>query len=156
MCWLLVNTCLQVLGTLCSKVPNPQLLQASGVAILAALELVLKGLGSSSALRSTERQLQSGLRALNTILMAAQSKHGLNLIDLVEALRQCFTFGIQLGVVSSVASPVDLAFGSASTQSTPGVGQAPTHYRPPHRRQSSSNSAGELFRYFVLHGIKHL
>lgn len=138
---------LQVLGTLCSKAPDQQLLHASGKSILGALESSLKAINSKSALKSTERHIHTGLRALNIILTSAQSKHGLNMIDLVEILRQCFTFGVDLEAVSSTVSPSGLVLSPAGAQPASAVRQTAARYRPPHRRQSSSNSGQLLPNY---------
>lgn len=134
---------LQVLGTLCSKAPDQQLLHASGQSILGSLESALKAVHSKSAQKSTERHIHTGLRALNIILTSAQSKHGLNMIDLVEVLRQCFTFGVDLEAVSSTASSSGLGLSPAAAHSASVVTPTAARYRPPHRRQSSSNS-GQL------------
>ena len=136
---------LQVLGTLCTKLHDPQPLQKSGQSIVAALDVAYKAQSRQSAAKAFERLFQTGLRTLNIILVSSQTRHGLNMIDIVEVLRQCFTFSVDLEVASSLPATSALALGSASLQSAPAnAGQGTVRYRPPHARRQSSSSSGML------------
>ena len=143
----MLSTCwvsLQAIATLCSKAMDPTLLQKSGQAILATLEHAIKT--SNQGSKPAERVYLTALHTLSSILMSNSQQHGLNLIDCVEALRQCFTSGVELTLSTG---PVPVAAAALGTLGSPALqnpasaaGLSSARYRPPHARRRSSSNAG--------------
>ena len=134
---------MQVLACSCSKVSDQKLLQQAGRTTLQLLR-TCHDAGSKIMEKSLAAKLfTSGFRALNSVLAALRGQHSMNTAELVDLLRNFFTYGIELDVTSRAAFP---ASATGETSLTAQLSQSSLlgsklPYRPPHaRRRSSSNS----------------
>ena len=143
----------QALATHCSKVSDHKLLQQSAKAILEVLKACHDAANDLKDTSSSSKLYTAGFRALNSIIAALRSEHGMSTAELVELLRHFFTYGNELVAATTIPFTAATAGGTAVTvTAAPGASQGSgsvrtAAYRPPHARRRSSSSTGIAAMY---------